>query len=95
MFAMAGPIPVAAIGIAGYLFLAFLAFRRAYFLMRLSVMFALAFSLYLAHVEKDLLQVWCIYCVGSLITISLMTLLLFAMRIADMTRKSPTKAMSS
>jgi vitamin-K-epoxide reductase (warfarin-sensitive) len=94
VFAMIGPIPVAAIGIVGYLFLGFLAFRRSYFLMRLAVVFALAFSLYLAHIEKDLLEVWCIYCVASLITISLMTLLLFAMRVADMTRK-PSKALSS
>ena len=37
---------------------------------------ALAFSLYLAHIEKDVLGVWCFYCAISLGTISLMTLLL-------------------
>lgn len=95
IFAMAGPIPVAAIGIAGYLLLGFLAFRRAYFLMRIAVTLALCYSLYLAHIEKDLLQVWCIYCVGSLVTISLMAIILFSVRIADMLRKSSAKTLSS
>src|SRR5882724_6930115 len=54
-------IPVAVIGIVGYFLLAALP--------------GLAFSLYLAHIEKDLLGVWCIYCVISLGVISLLTLL--------------------
>ena len=33
------------------------------------------FSLYLAHIEKDILETWCIYCVMSLAAISLITLL--------------------
>jgi uncharacterized membrane protein len=37
----------------------------------------LAFSLYLAHIEKDILGVWCIYCAASLAVISLFTLLVF------------------
>jgi uncharacterized membrane protein len=36
---------------------------------------AFAFSLYLAHIEKDILEVWCIYCVISLGIITLITLL--------------------
>jgi vitamin-K-epoxide reductase (warfarin-sensitive) len=88
IFAMVGPIPVAAIGIAGYLLLAVLAFRRNYFFMRLLVLFALGFSLYLTHIEKDLLQVWCVYCVSSLVIISTMTLLLFGMRLVQIGRKS-------
>jgi hypothetical protein len=35
----------------------------------------LAFALYLTHIEKDVLMVWCIYCVTSLGIISLETLL--------------------
>ncbi len=88
IFAMVGPIPVAAIGIAGYLLLAVLAFRRNYFFMRLAILFALGFSLYLTHIEKDLLQVWCVYCVSSLVIISTMTLLLFGMRLVQIGRKS-------
>jgi len=71
-------IPVAVIGIAGYLLLAAFAFKRAYRLMLISVLAALAFSLYLARIEQHVLGVWCIYCVISLGVISLLTLLVLA-----------------
>jgi vitamin-K-epoxide reductase (warfarin-sensitive) len=74
-FAIIMGVPVAVIGIAGYLLLGALAFMRSY---RLTLIFALgglAFSLYLAHIEKDVLGVWCVYCVISLGMISLITLL--------------------
>ena len=74
-FAVIFGIPVAVIGIAGYLLLGALAFLRAYRAMLLAVLPALAFSLYLAHIEKDVLGVWCIYCAISLGIISLLTLL--------------------
>ena len=67
-------IPVADIGIAGYLLMAILAWRRNYRLLLLSAVFGLSFSLYLAHVEADILGVWCIYCVASLGIVSLLTL---------------------
>jgi vitamin-K-epoxide reductase (warfarin-sensitive) len=72
--AIAG-VPVAAIGLAGYLLLAALAFKRAYRLMLVPVLAAFAFSLYLARIEQHVLGVWCIYCVISLAVISLLTLL--------------------
>lgn len=51
-FAKLAGIPVAAIGIAGYLLLgALAAARRAYRWMLLFVLPALGFSLYLAHIE--------------------------------------------
>ena len=68
-------IPVAAIGIVGYIVMAILAFTRSYRLLLAVALGALAFSLYLAHIEKDILGVWCIYCVISLGIISLMSLL--------------------
>ncbi len=74
-FATMRGIPVADIGIAGYLLLGVLAWRRAYRALLPLAIGALAFSLYLAHIEKDILGVWCIYCVASLGVISLMTLL--------------------
>ena len=74
-YAMLAGIPVAALGIAGYILMAALAFRRSYRLLLVPTFAGLAFSLYLAHVEKDILGVWCIYCVISLGIISLMTLL--------------------
>ena len=75
-YAMFHGVPVAVIGIAGYLLLGALAFRRSYKIMLAFAIPALAFSLYLAHIEKDVLGVWCLYCAISLGTISLMTLLL-------------------
>ena len=48
---------------------------------------AFAFSLYLLHVEKDILGIYCIYCVISLGVIFLITLLALAMSIAQLVRK--------
>jgi vitamin-K-epoxide reductase (warfarin-sensitive) len=75
-YAMFHGIPVADIGIAGYLLLGILALKRMYKTMLVLVVPALAFSLYLAHIEKDVLGVWCLSCAISLGIISLMTLLL-------------------
>jgi vitamin-K-epoxide reductase (warfarin-sensitive) len=69
-------VPVAVIGIAGYLLLGVLALKGAYRLMLGLAIPALAFSLYLARIEQHVLGVWCLYCAISLGTISLMTLLL-------------------
>jgi vitamin-K-epoxide reductase (warfarin-sensitive) len=69
---------VAAIGIAGYLFMGALALKRAYRLLLAAAVVGLAFSLYLAHIERDVLGVWCIYCVISLGTISLISMLTMA-----------------
>jgi vitamin-K-epoxide reductase (warfarin-sensitive) len=82
-------IPVAAIGIAGYLLLAVLAFKRAYRLMLVPLLAALAFSLYLARIEEHVLGVWCIYCVISLGVISLLTLLVLGRVVVRSTGPSP------
>src|SRR5579863_10454041 len=74
-YAMLYGVPVAVIGIFGYLLLAVLAFRRAYRLALAAAVGGLAFALYLAHIESAVLGVWCIYCVISLGVISLMSLL--------------------
>ncbi len=70
-----GKIPVAGIGIAGYLLLGILGGLRWYRLLLLASIPGLAFSLYLAHIEASILEVWCIYCVISLGLISTITLL--------------------
>jgi vitamin-K-epoxide reductase (warfarin-sensitive) len=88
-FAVMAGIPVAVIGIAGYLLLGVLAFKRAYFVMLVPTLAALGFSLYLAHIEKDILGVWCIYCVISLAVISLMSLLVIGVVIAQRIRRRP------
>jgi vitamin-K-epoxide reductase (warfarin-sensitive) len=74
-FAVLAGIPVAVIGMAGYLALGALALKRAYRLFLAAALVGLAFSLYLAHVEAHILGVWCVYCAASLGIISLMTLL--------------------
>ena len=74
-YAVIGPVPVAAIGIAGYAAILVLALARRKRLVLLSALVGLGFSLYLTHIEKDVLLVWCIYCVTSLGIISWITLI--------------------
>jgi uncharacterized membrane protein len=91
-FAVFLGVPVAVIGMAGYFLLGVLAFKRAYRLMLLAALPGLAFSLYLAHIEKDVLGVWCIYCAISLGIISLLTLLNLGMVVAcSMKSKEPVR----
>jgi vitamin-K-epoxide reductase (warfarin-sensitive) len=68
-------IPVAVLGIAGYLLMGALAWRRAYRWVLAASLAGFAYSLYLAHIEAHVLGVWCIYCVISLGIISLMSFL--------------------
>ena len=74
-YAMIGPVPVAAIGIVGYLAIAVLSLSRRTWLLSGAVLLGLAFSLYLTPIELDVLLVWCVYCVTSLGIISLITVL--------------------
>jgi vitamin-K-epoxide reductase (warfarin-sensitive) len=86
-YAMLAGVPVAALGIAGYILMAVLAWRRAYRLLLAVVLAGLAFSLYLAHIEAHILGVWCIYCVISLGDISIITLMTLASALAMVFRK--------
>jgi len=74
-YAVLAGIPVAILGIAGYFLMGVLAWRRAWGLLLAAALAGLAFSLYLARIEQQVLGVWCIYCVISLGDISLITLL--------------------
>jgi vitamin-K-epoxide reductase (warfarin-sensitive) len=85
-FAMLAGIPVAAIGMAGYVLLAALALKRSYRLFLVAAVVGLSFSLYLAHVEAHILGVWCVYCVASLGAISLLTLLSLVAIVVSRTR---------
>jgi len=73
-YAVIGPVPVAAIGIAGYAAMLVLALARRKRLLLAAVLIGLAFSLYLTYIEKYVLLVWCIYCVTSLGLLTLITL---------------------
>ena len=68
-------VPVAAIGIAGYLLIAVLGMARLRSLLLISTLIALAFALYLTNIEKHVLEVWCLYCVISQGIIVILTLL--------------------
>ena len=68
-------LPVATAGILGYIVMAAFAFWRGYRTLLVLTLGSLAFSLFLAHIEKDVLGVWCVYCVASLVIISVMALL--------------------
>jgi vitamin-K-epoxide reductase (warfarin-sensitive) len=86
-YAMIGGIPVAALGIAGYILMAALAFARSYRLLLVPTFAGLGFSLYLANIEKNILGVWCIYCVISLGLIALISLLNLGAAISQLVRK--------
>jgi vitamin-K-epoxide reductase (warfarin-sensitive) len=91
-YATLAGIPVAALGIAGYLLMGALAWRRAYRLLLAAALAGLAFSLYLARIEAHILGVWCIYCVISLGTISLITLLALATTVTSRLKVGNEKA---
>ena len=86
-YAMLAGIPVAAIGIAGYILMATLAWLRSYRPLLIPTFAGLAFSLHLANIEAHVLGVWCIYCVISLGIISLMSLLTLGAVVAQFVRK--------
>src|ERR1700687_4550163 len=86
-YAMLAGVPVATIGIAGYILMGILAFLRSYRLLLVPTFAGLSFSLYLANIEKNVLGVWCIYCVISLGIISLMSLLTLGTVVAQFVRK--------
>jgi uncharacterized membrane protein len=83
-YAMLGPVPVAAVGMMGYILMAVLAVLGSYRLLIIPTLGGLAFSLYLANIEKNVLGVWCVYCVISLGIISLMSLLNLGVVVAGM-----------
>jgi len=86
-YAMLLGVPVAAIGIAGYLLLGVLAFKKAYRVMLVTALGGLGFALHLAHIESAVLGVWCIYCVISLGVISLFSLLVLVVLIVGAMRR--------
>jgi len=87
-YAMIAGIPVATLGIAGYILMGALAYLRSYRLLLVPTFAGLAFSLYLANIEAKILGVWCIYCVISLGIISLMSLFTLGTVVRQVVRKS-------
>lgn len=86
-YAMLAGIPVAAVGILGYVLMGVLAWLRSFRLLIVPTFAGLAFSLYLANIEAHVLGVWCIYCVISLGLISLISLLTLGTIVTEFVRK--------
>jgi len=74
-YAVIGGVPVAAIGIAGYLLIGILALLRRRGLVLAVTLIGMAFALYLTQIEARVLGVWCLYCVISQGIIIVLTLL--------------------
>jgi vitamin-K-epoxide reductase (warfarin-sensitive) len=66
-----GAIPVAVIGIAGYLVILGFALARRWWIVLALCTGAVAFSGYLTYIEARLLETYCIWCVSSACIISL------------------------
>jgi len=67
-----GGVPVALIGLLGYLFLFALSFRTSLgstVVRFVAAVVGLGFALYLAYVEAYVLGAWCLLCLGSLCSI--------------------------
>jgi uncharacterized membrane protein len=76
-------VPVAAVGIAGYLVLAGLAFARWRFIHLLATLAGFLFAFRLSMIEQYALEVWCLYCAISQAIIAVMLLLSLAWVAAD------------
>jgi uncharacterized membrane protein len=74
-FAEVEHIPVAAIGIVGYLAMAVLAFTRRRLPLAIAAIAGFGYALYLSNIEKNVLEVWCLYCVISQGIVALIMLL--------------------
>ena len=88
-------IPVADVGIAGYILLGLLALMRRWRLLAAAAVLAFAFSCYLAYIEKYILEKWCIYCVISLGIITAITLLSLIAMGMDWRRRRRARAEST
>jgi vitamin-K-epoxide reductase (warfarin-sensitive) len=75
-------VPVAVLGIAGYTAMVVLALARRRKVLTLFALGGLCFALYLSHIEADVLQVWCLYCVISQAIIAL----IFVISLVDTVR---------
>jgi len=89
-------VPVAGIGVAGYIFLLVMSWMAAHrpqaaVLMLIAALGGLAFAAYLTYIEAYKLEVWCVLCLGSLAAISLITIL-SAARVISSRRPSAAKA---
>lgn len=79
-------VPVATIGIVGYVLIAALGFTRQRALLLVSTLIGLAFALYLTNIEAHVLEVYCLYCVISQGIIAVLALLSIGWMVSAMRR---------
>ncbi len=84
-------VPVAAIGMAGYLLLGVLTLARRRILLLVDAFLGLAFARYLSSIERNVLEVWCLYCVISQGIIALITLMSITWLVTVQRAKSRTR----
>jgi uncharacterized membrane protein len=86
-----GGVPVAGIGVAGYLLIGVLGFLRRRAMLLAAVAGGFAFALYLTHIEAHVLGVWCLYCVISQGIIALLLLLTIAWFLWGLRRRAASE----
>ena len=86
-YSLVAGIPVALIGIAGYLGILWLALARQRAVVLIASLGGLGYSLYLAHIERDVIGVWCLYCVISLAIMVVIPLLSLTWIIMEAARR--------
>ena len=86
-YAVIEGVPVALLGILGYLAILWLGLARQKMAVLIASLVGLAFSLYLTHIERDVLMVWCLYCVISLGIIAAIPLLDLLWFVIDASRE--------
>lgn len=91
-YAEVAHVPVAAIGMVGYLALAAAALLRRRKTFTGLALVGFSFALYLSHIEKDVLGVWCLYCVISQVLIALLVVTGLAWTLTALTRAKPVAA---
>jgi len=94
-FAVVDHVPVAAVGMAGYVILGLLAWLKRRFALLLFALGGLGFALRLTFLEEYVLQVWCFYCVISqaiIAAIALLSLAWFSIEYMRLRRLDPSTA---
>jgi vitamin-K-epoxide reductase (warfarin-sensitive) len=94
-FAVVDRVPVAALGIAGYIAIASLALARQRLILLLAAFIGFDFALWLTSIEHYVLQVWCLYCVISQGIIALILLLSLGWLAAEYLRLRRTDRLKS
>ncbi len=86
-YSMIQGIPVALIGIIGYLAILWLGLARQKLAVLIASLVGLGFALYLTHIERDVIGMWCLYCVISQGIIALIPLVDIVWFIVDASKQ--------